>query len=1146
MGDSEAEVNGDAHLLKEHSKGGEEAMDAEEDVGDAEEDEEAEDEEDEDPFADSSGETPSKGAAGEPMETEENGELAEEDEEDGDEEEDAASGAEDGNRQAARDDGDVVDGERGSGDESKESSGSKASNDSKDAVDAADEDAERVKGDKNSKDDAEAEPDRATDDDTKGSSNDAGNDASSGAKPTEEPMEADEAAALSSDSDIEEIEPPDPLAGDAPAAPAAAPAGAARDGARDNSRLVIIDTEALMAGRAASGAVSRPPPLTRAPPPPQPSHGQPVLINPSVMSALAQYGINTAGMTGEQLQQLQDYYRRSHDDAEFVLEAPSFIVPYVMESPPEETVKQFMARVSKAAKVNGEAGGEVDEASNEADRKEPGEAKLEKEVDSNKENQPDKEAAAKREEDFSHLGKWAYYYQGPVGQLLLDQGRGIVEEFIKEDLLKQQKRKAAHEKGGGSEATRFAIKSLTANLAASRRKNAPFRLKLTQCRYCAFETESVLVMERHLEMPHMVGSIYQCNFCDFETRSPQVVLSHMAVEHSVQGRLERAPASFQCPLCPYEDSGKARMTRHLNSCQKKFRIDKNQGLDDWVPPAKVPKIHRGRPNVLGKQFEPVRGGGPGAKALPQALAAAAAAANARSRGRPIGSYKETVPTSVPPRAQFNRQAAFIAASAGMTPQMIRSPTGPQMIMPPHYQIGNQIYQLVNNQLVLVNPAAARAAGGGSGSGVHIVPSSAPSGPPGLSIQATSSAKTVAAAALKLSSTPSISITPVPRPSLPPSVPSILRSAAAGSQLSITKGTVGGRPDAAALSKGAFVICEICDGYIKDLEQLRNHMQWIHKVKIHPKMIYNRPPLNCQKCQLRFFTDQGLERHLLGSHGLVTSSMQEAANKGHDSGRCPICGKVYQWKLLHHVSKDHHVTLKPAHLSYKCTVCTATFSMYKQFENHVYSSHSVVAKKIMESSDRKKAAAAAAASGQPIKINDEITIIPHPGGAPAGPPQAASTPQKRRRAAPAPAVERECELCEHRALPAALLEHYRRDHLGRPEVEFTPLLADPDCAEFVTEDVRRQLREHAAAAARGEVEVEVSDPEDGEEASAPAGAGSGGSALSKLNREITITPIGGASRPRRTPSLVELSDSEQAPADTTVDLAEGEEAGSGAE
>ena len=117
-------------------------------------------------------------------------------------------------------------------------------------------------------------------------------------------------------------------------------------------------------------------------------------------------------------------------------------------------------------------------------------------------------------------------------------------------------------------------------------------------------------------------------------------------------------------------------------------------------------------------------------------------------------------------------------------------------------------------------------------------------------------------------------------------------------------------------KGNFVICEICDGYIKDLEQLRNHMQWIHKVmaniyintvsnitsllqvKIHPKMIYNRPPLNCQKCQFRFFTDQGLERHLLGSHGLVTASMQDAANKGQDSGRCPVCGKVSLLPNLH--------------------------------------------------------------------------------------------------------------------------------------------------------------------------------------------------------------------------------------------------------
>lgn len=87
-------------------------------------------------------------------------------------------------------------------------------------------------------------------------------------------------------------------------------------------------------------------------------------------------------------------------------------------------------------------------------------------------------------------------------------------------------------------------------------------------------------------------------------------------------------------------------------------------------------------------------------------------------------------------------------------------------------------------------------------------------------------------------------------------------------------------------------------------------------------------------------------------------------------------QVYQWKLLNHVARDHNLTLKPAHLSYKCTVCTATFGMYKQFENHVYSAHSVVAKRVM---DKSKAAPAPKNDSllKPLKINDEITIIPQP-------------------------------------------------------------------------------------------------------------------------------------------------------------------------
>lgn len=87
-----------------------------------------------------------------------------------------------------------------------------------------------------------------------------------------------------------------------------------------------------------------------------------------------------------------------------------------------------------------------------------------------------------------------------------------------------------------------------------------------------------------------------------------------------------------------------------------------------------------------------------------------------------------------------------------------------------------------------------------------------------------------------------------------------------------------------------------------------------------------------------------------------------------------------------------MTLKPAHLSYKCTVCTATFGMYKQFENHVYSAHSVVAKKVMDkkappSTSNSSSSSSSTSSStlnktgdsllKPLKINDEITIIPQP-------------------------------------------------------------------------------------------------------------------------------------------------------------------------
>ncbi|KAL1435453.1 hypothetical protein MTO96_000128 [Rhipicephalus appendiculatus] len=135
------------------------------------------------------------------------------------------------------------------------------------------------------------------------------------------------------------------------------------------------------------------------------------------------------------------------------------------------------------------------------------------------------------------------------------------------------------------------------------------------------------------------------------------------------------------------------------------------------------------------------------------------------------------------------------------------------------------------------------------------------------------------------------------------------------------------------SSAPVMTCEICDGFVRDLAQLRLHMHRTHGVTIHRATLSQRPPLSCRKCDRRCFTDQGLERHLLGAHGMVTPNMQYMAKRGRDAGRCPRCGRIYAAKLVSHMKEVHRMSIKLATLSYKCPICEAVFALYEHFENH---------------------------------------------------------------------------------------------------------------------------------------------------------------------------------------------------------------------
>ena len=276
-------------------------------------------------------------------------------------------------------------------------------------------------------------------------------------------------------------------------------------------------------------------------------------------------------------------------DDTYVVEAPSFIVPYVYEKPPKEEIKAFKESIEKIVEEKKkekekkrEAGEEVsDDEEDKKKDKEDSDSEDEEEKKARKE----KEAKEKEQKEKEKKDSKDNYFSSTLGKYFIDLGMNLVQEFVQKDLLREQQRRSVKDK---SVAVIHAIKSLEHNLEESKDKNEGFHFSLRKCKFCSFRTESRLVLEHHMETPHMRNFIYRCNFCEYETKIPQEVLFHMDSEHGIKGKLERAPYYHQCPQCPFEDNGKGKLTRHKVGCDKRFKAEENQKPDrDWDPPAKI-------------------------------------------------------------------------------------------------------------------------------------------------------------------------------------------------------------------------------------------------------------------------------------------------------------------------------------------------------------------------------------------------------------------------------------------------------------------------------------------------------------------------------------------------------------------------------
>ena len=216
-------------------------------------------------------------------------------------------------------------------------------------------------------------------------------------------------------------------------------------------------------------------------------------------------------------------------DDTFVVEAPSFIVPYVYEKPPKESIKDFKVSIEKLEdKIKKEKDGDGDEKQKESKspKKDNKESKNKSEKD---DSLKDKTEANGKENDAMDTGeakktgtpeskdvkaestdsvkkKADSFFDSSLGKLFYDLGMNLVQETVQIDLLTEQQRKARKDK---SATIMHAIRSLKVNIEQSKQKNQAFHMDLKKCRFCSFRTESQVVLDHHMETPHMKGSNYR-------------------------------------------------------------------------------------------------------------------------------------------------------------------------------------------------------------------------------------------------------------------------------------------------------------------------------------------------------------------------------------------------------------------------------------------------------------------------------------------------------------------------------------------------------------------------------------------------------------------------------------------------------------
>lgn len=181
------------------------------------------------------------------------------------------------------------------------------------------------------------------------------------------------------------------------------------------------------------------------------------------------------------------------------------------------------------------------------------------------------------------------YHRSSVGSFLIGLGVSRANEWIIKDNIRKTKRAIRKEENCSDFIAE--LERLNEQLRETVTNNKPFTFSLIKCPRCEFKTESSVVLEGHMNYPHVTPKReYTCNWCDLKTKDAKQMTFHNHLIHRRRCYIDPPMQLHECPYCPHESNSKAKSLSHIARCLKTFSESRNQApLDETDYPAVTSK-----------------------------------------------------------------------------------------------------------------------------------------------------------------------------------------------------------------------------------------------------------------------------------------------------------------------------------------------------------------------------------------------------------------------------------------------------------------------------------------------------------------------------------------------------------------------------